>query len=976
VEVERIADPGPRGRARSEADAMLEVPVPTGPRPAPSVPPIVVSAGDDGAFACDVAPGIHRLRAVATDGAAATTVVVAVVAGARREATLDLVPPEARGAITGRVRSLGDRPFAGQVRVARTLRSDARLDGAGATRPGPDGSFRVDGLERGTWRVQAIADDGRRSAPRVVVVPSLEPVDLDVEAGARWVTGRVVAVEDGAPVRGASCRSWRTTPKRVRQATRTDDDGRYRVLVDAVAPNGVVVGAPGRASASVPWTGTDDLGEVRLERLGRVRGRVRRADGGAVPPGAVVWIAPDEVFSRFLGTFEIPTDADGGFDDASVPAGRYVVGSADGFVGEVFEAIRGGPRARYGGRAGGRQAVVDVVVVPAAEVRRTVLDALGTPAVGAVVTAIPSTSIGARGTETPLPYGFAGDGPRAVTGRTGRFACGLVQARRMTSPPSTRPTSTGRRSGSDRGPGRRRRDVDAARARFVVIVVRERATGRPVAGADVEISSPCARRNRTTNSWTPTSWSGSSGPSAVTDDAGRARLRPLGVGTIPLHARRPGGSWMRGGGVSATVADGPNGLSTAIEFDASAPWSGRVVRPDGSSAVGAEVRLEVAAGPSGASERAVRATDDGRFAFDDVVETSGRLSASVRSDDLFAPHRAVVAAGSPHTLRLEAGPLPGFVHVRVLDPDGRPVADASAICSFGDGARGSEFVVAGRAAIDVRDAEAGRGLGGTGTLEVRNASDGRGRRLPVGVARVTGVRTGTVVEVRLPRERTIEGRVVGPDGRGVAGVRVVAVEAAGPDAAWWITSPWMWSVVDGARTDGDGRFRVGRLSDGAHVVAALPPEAWVAAGPATADAGARDVLLALRVADVVTVTVRDAETPRRGATIVAIERRGERTSAGNSCAATTSARPRRRTPTGRRASAVLRPRGSTSWAFVRRRRAPSWSRTWTRTGARGRPAWICSGAVRSPAPSWTRAGCRSRRSSSRVSMRAGCTGVN
>ena len=176
VEVERIADPGPRGRARSEADAMLEVPVPTGPRPAPSVPPIVVSAGDDGAFACDVAPGVHRLRAVAKDGATATTVVGAVVAGARREATLDLVPPEARGAITGRVRSLGDRPFAGQVRVARTLRSDARLDGAGATRPGPDGSFRVDGLERGTWRVQAIADDGRRSAPRVVVVPSLEPV--------------------------------------------------------------------------------------------------------------------------------------------------------------------------------------------------------------------------------------------------------------------------------------------------------------------------------------------------------------------------------------------------------------------------------------------------------------------------------------------------------------------------------------------------------------------------------------------------------------------------------------------------------------------------------------------------------------------------------------------------------------------------------------------------------------------------------
>lgn len=875
VEVERIAAPDPRGRARSEADAMLEVPVPTGPRPAPSEPPIVVPAGDDGAFACDVATGVHRLRAVATDGATATTVVVAAVAGARREAMLDLVPPEARGAITGRVRPLDGRPFAGEVRVARAPRHDPRREDRTAVTPGPDGAFRVDGLERGPWRVQAVADDGRRSAMRDVVVPTTEPVDVDVEGGARWVTGRVVAAEDGAPVRGAKVVSFGANDPEagVRHATRTDDDGRYRVLVDALATNEVVVGAPGRAAIAVPRADGADLGDVRLERLGRVRGRVRRADGGIVPPGAMVWFALDEGFSRFLGAFGVPTDADGGLDDAAVPAGRYVVAaSAEGFVGEVL-AVRS-PEARVRATVdvpAGSEAAVDAVVVPAAEVRGTVLDARGKPAVGVVVAAIPSTAVGSRGTEAPLPFGLHGEAPRAVTGSDGAFRLsGLV-------PAATYDLEAGDASDARAPTQRVVARIGSAppvtltlpEPRFVDVFVRERATGRPVAGAEVA-SFVFPPEPTSDDDLADVHFAGGPpGPSAVTDDAGKARLGPFGAGEIVVHVRRAGPSGPRGGGLHRTVADGPGRLSATIELDASARWSGRVVRPDGSPAVVAEVSVFVGAADGKGEGHVVRTDADGTFAFPDVPATDVELSASLRADDLYAPARRVEIGGTPVVLRLEPAPLPGFVLVRVVDPDGRPVAHANVTCQLGETGT-SEFVTGGRALLDVRAAAADRGRDGTGTLEVRDASDGRGRHLPVGVARVTGVRAGTVVEVRLPRERTIEGHVVGPDGRGVAGVRVVAVEATGPDAAWWIASPWMWSIVDGARTDGEGRFRVGRLSDGAHVVAALPPQAWVAAGPATADAGARDVVLALRVADVATVTVRDAdERPVEGATVVA-----------------------------------------------------------------------------------------------------------
>lgn len=875
VEIVRLADVGAPGRARSEAAAMLLVPVAPGPRPATSEPPMVVPVGDDGAFACDVATGIHRLRAVAADGASATTVVVAAVAGARREATLDLVPPEALGAIAGRVRSLDGRPFAGEVRVARAPRRDARAEDRATARPGPDGAFRVDGLEQGPWWVQAVADDGRRSAMRDVVVPATEPVDLDVEAGARWATGRVVAAEDGAPVRGASVVSF---GGEVRHATRTDGDGRYRLLLDTSTARQVVVGAPGRAAVDVPSTDGPDLGEVRLERLGRVRGRVRRADGGVVPVGATVRLALDEEFGRFLGAFAIATDADGGFDDAEVPAGRYVVAaSADGFVGEVL--VERSPEARLRATVdvpAGGEAVVDVVVVPAAEAGGWVLDATGRPAVGVVVRATPSTAAGSRGTETPLPFGLAAGGPPAVTGADGTFRLsGLV--------PGVTYELGARDAAELEGPPRRVRPRVGTRPtvtltlpapRFVDVVVRERANGRPVAGAEVAsfvvLPTPESEPDDEL-SGTEHFVGGPPGPSAVTDDAGHARLGPFGAGEVLLHVRRAGRAPSRTGGAHRTVAGGPGGLVATIDLDPVVPWAGRVVRPDGSPAIGAEVTVFVGAADRQGDGRAAWTDADGRFGFDDVAASEVELSASLRAEDLYAPTRRSVAEETPVTLRLQPAPLPGFVLVRVLDPDGRPVAHANVIGAFGE-VHASEFVTAGRALLDLRAADAGRPAARTGTLEVRDASDERGRPLPVGVASVDGVRPGTVVEVRLPRERTIEGRVVGPDGRGVAGVRVVAVAATGPEAGWWTASPWMWSIVDGVRSDGDGRFRVGRLGDGAHLVAALPTEAWAPTGPVPADTGARDVVLRLRAADVATVTVRDADgRPVEGATVVAAD---------------------------------------------------------------------------------------------------------
>src|SRR5204863_201755 len=67
---------------------------------------------------------------------------------------------------------------------------------------------------------------------------------------------------------------------------------------------------------------------------------------------------------------------------------------------------------------------------------------------------------------------------------------------------------------------------------------------------------------------------------------------------------------------------------------------------------------------------------------------------------------------------------------------------------------------------------------GEATVTVSGAKGADGTPLPLGSAGLTGVKAGQEAVVRLPPERTISGRVVGPDGKPVAQATVRAVETS------------------------------------------------------------------------------------------------------------------------------------------------------------------------------------------------------
>ena len=67
------------------------------------------------------------------------------------------------------------------------------------------------------------------------------------------------------------------------------------------------------------------------------------------------------------------------------------------------------------------------------------------------------------------------------------------------------------------------------------------------------------------------------------------------------------------------------------------------------------------------------------------------------------------------------------------------------------------------------------------------------------------------MEIRLPSARHISGRVLGPGGEGVAGVRITAQPVSGPAFAWYLDR--FQTEHSTATTGADGAFDLGGLGD-------------------------------------------------------------------------------------------------------------------------------------------------------------------
>lgn len=136
-----------------------------------------------------------------------------------------------------------------------------------------------------------------------------------------------------------------------------------------------------------------------------------------------------------------------------------------------------------------------------------------------------------------------------------------------------------------------------------------------------------------------------------------------------------------------------------------------------------------------------------------------------------------------------------------------------------------------------------------------------------------GVEGGTAT-IEIPRARTIEVRVVDPDGNPVQGVEVDvwALRPEGMPTDW----SW-WGLRASGLSDAEGRFVVGNMEEGAFRLSVDHAAGWVYPAPVMARAGARDVVVRLLGGIEATVVVHDEEgVPVAGATVCVRQRDGVR----------------------------------------------------------------------------------------------------
>ncbi|MCI0589620.1 MAG: carboxypeptidase-like regulatory domain-containing protein [Planctomycetes bacterium] len=193
----------------------------------------------------------------------------------------------------------------------------------------------------------------------------------------------------------------------------------------------------------------------------------------------------------------------------------------------------------------------------------------------------------------------------------------------------------------------------------------------------------------------------------------------------------------------------------------------------------------------------------------------GSLDASGERVALGLPE---VEAGVPLVLEPAGG-----IRGRILSPTGTPVHDARVFVQphF---ANPSGIARGGSATTDGEGRFSLFGLP-PGPCTAAAAAEGFGVAVRADLEVVAG---GVArIEVRLPLESFLEGRVLGPDGRGVPGASVMAEpqpvpQKRSPDGAWIDesvrSSPYRLIAYEPVVTDRRGRFRMGSLSPGPHEI--------------------------------------------------------------------------------------------------------------------------------------------------------------
>jgi len=570
---------------------------------------------------------------------------------------------------------------------------------------------------------------------------------------------------------------------------------------------------------------------------GSLVGRVVRADTRAPVTGVPVYASHQQVYRSWTST---RSDADGRFAFVGLPAGEAsVFALGAGWVSDrLWEVSEEGydPCLVHLPPDPGRDVVL--AVVPCAVVEGVVLDADGRPVPGAEVeTRTHGLDRRAQGDADPR---------RIRAGADGVFRCDALLPHRgcdLVARDARHPLTAVRLPDLAPGDANPRVTIRFPPVRWVDVVVRDARTAAPVEGVFLAarwVDAPPGQ-------YADGEWH--------TDAQGRARLGPLPDGLLHLLARSP--VYLEP--TDPTVVGAGEEGTVEILLDAGVTLAGRVLLPPGLDAENAQVQAE-ALDPGVRSSAEVPVEADGTFAIAGVAPGRYRVQATLYdSPQWWLGVAEVTAPAGGIAIELAPARSPFYeppdenadrlteVALRVLSPDGEPV-EQGWVRYFDEVSGYGVDLEEGPARIEV-DRE-GEGV----CFEVSDlpaAPDGTS--LGAGAYGPLKPVDGVLV-LRLEPGAAVRGRVVAPDGKGVAGVGLAVLlegREVGPNGI--DVDPLLE-----AHTDDDGAFALDGLRRGPYLLKLDVPEAYVDPVAVRATAGGEEMRVRLRPAASVSLRVRDA----------------------------------------------------------------------------------------------------------------------
>lgn len=610
----------------------------------------------------------------------------------------------------------------------------------------------------------------------VTAAKSVHPLSPSATPGHLLLTGIALSGRDRSPLAGAEVRVADGP------VVTTDDGGRF-ALPYAPDPGRLYVRAKGFSPIAVSFPEGRKEVEILLERTARLHGLVTRESDGEPVAGARVWATATDHDSNLRDGPSVVTDA----------RGRYELPEISGSSVRVF--VRGGGWVSPGLATGpeilslapGATLTRSLTVESAGRISGRVVHADGRPA-RARVTAhsftpdirhgVTSDEGGNFVMEDLIPgveYGLYATGDETADGNGSPVVprSGETVEARVTLPPP----------------------------RFIDLVVLERGTGTPIAGAEVRCF-------------------GLGQPSKAhsTDSRGRARIGPLAPGSLSIEVRHPDYLHMP----EKLQFDAAHVGELRIQLEKGYRISGRAVLPDGT------------APPDGWGEVYAEAEQGGwsrggeylNGIFETVSLKAGRYEVIVETgmddNDEWWEGSVLAAAGDtdvvvPLHQAGEAGPPTVALSVQVLDPFGHPVPAASlrVITTTAD----EREMKTGEVLFGHCELRLMRGPG-TRTIEVFAARSTTSRPLPFAAKLVGPIpTTKESVTITLEPGRRISGRVCDQEGVGIPDLTVAV--AALNEQGGTISRHGL------VQTAPDGSFMVGGLWDGKYQVEVHIPREYL-----------------------------------------------------------------------------------------------------------------------------------------------------